>query len=70
MIDSVIPTTDGLPDLTVVSAADQADASISQGVYPNIGLNPPKLQVSPSLRVPPSPVATLVAWVFEPWRKD
>lgn len=55
--------------LNVISAADQAGASISQEVYPNIGPNPPKPPASPSLQVPPSPVATLVAWVFETWRK-
>lgn len=55
--------------LNVISAADQAGTSISQEVYPNIGPNPPKPPASPSLQVPPSPVATLVAWVFETWRK-
>lgn len=68
MINKVIPTTAVLPGLNVISAADQAGASISQEVYPNIGPNPPK-PASPSHQVPPSPVATLVAWVFETWRK-
>lgn len=69
MINKVIPTTAVLPSLNVISAADQVGASISQEVYPNIGPNPPKPPASPSLQVPPSPVATLVAWVFETWRK-
>ncbi|KOS42596.1 hypothetical protein ACN38_g6526 [Penicillium nordicum] len=52
-----------LPGLNVISAVDQAGASISQEVYPNIGPNPPKPLASPSLQVPLSPVATLVAWI-------
>lgn len=58
-----------LPGLNVISAVDQAGASISQEVYPNIGPNPPKPLASPSLQVPLSPVATLVAWVFETLKK-
>jgi hypothetical protein len=54
--------------LNVISAADQAGASIAPEVYPSIGPNPPKLPASPSLQVPPSSVATLVALVFESWR--
>ena len=69
MIKKVIPTTAVLLGLNVVSAADPAGASISQEVYPNIEPNPPKLPASPSLRVPLSPVARLVAWVFESWKK-
>lgn len=68
MIKKAIPTTAVLPGLHVVSAADQAGASISQEVHPNIGPNL-KLPVSPSLQVSLSPVAMLVAWVFESWRE-